>query len=49
VETGAQRLEAMAVRIWPCLLAVAFSAAVWVSGASSVPEQVRVGGLDFFL
>jgi hypothetical protein len=47
VETGAPLLEAMAVRIWPCLLAVAFVAAVWVSGASSVREQVRVGGLGF--
>jgi hypothetical protein len=44
---GAPLLEAMAVRSGPCLLAVAFVAAAWVSGASSVPEQVRRGGLDF--
>ncbi|XP_051225269.1 uncharacterized protein [Lolium perenne] len=30
----------MAVRIRPCLLAVAFFAAAWVSTASSVPQQV---------
>jgi hypothetical protein len=47
METDAPLLEAMAVRIRPCLLAVAFLAAVWVSGASSVPEQVRMGKLGF--
>ncbi|CAM0881677.1 unnamed protein product [Alopecurus aequalis] len=37
--TGARLMEAMAVWIRPCLLAVVFAAA-WVAGASSVPTQV---------
>ncbi|KAM0860833.1 hypothetical protein ACQ4PT_046295 [Festuca glaucescens] len=37
----------MAVTSGPCLLSVAFVAAAWVSGASSVPEKVRRGGLGF--
>ena len=45
---GGPLFEAMAVSMRPCLLAVAFFAAAWVSCASSVPAQVRVGGLDFF-